>query len=186
MILALPDTLIGLRNKALLLVGFAGAFRRSELVAIDVQDISYVQEGLRVTIRRSKTDQAAHGAVIGIPYGRGLTCPVSALKSWLEAASIAEGPVFRPIRKGAKVQAKRLTDQVVATVIKETASTVGLDPNTLSGHSLRVGLVTQAAMLGLSDRSIMAQTRHRTRAMVDRYVRDINLFRENAAGAIGL
>jgi integrase len=182
----LSNNMQGLRDRALLLVGFAGAFRRSELVALNIEDVTFMADGMVITIRRSKTDQTGAGQVIGIPYGRGGTCPVRALQDWLQAAGIIEGPLLLSVNKAGRVQQDRLTDQSVALVVKRTAEAAGLDPNQFAGHSLRAGLVTQAAIAGISDRIIMKQSRHRSRAMVDRYVRDASLFRENAAGAVGL
>jgi integrase len=183
---ALPSNLIGARDRALLLVGFAGAFRRSELVGLNVEDVTFNTEGMVVTLRRSKTDQEGKGATVGIPHGRGGTCPVTALREWLQRAEITDGPLFRAVGKGGRVMADRLNDKTVARVVKRTVEAAGLDPDQFAGHSLRAGLATQAAINGASDRAIMKQTRHRTRAMVDRYVRDASLFRNNAAAAIGL
>ena len=125
----------GLRDRALLLLGFAGAFRRSELVALDCEDIEECETGLRITIRRGKTDQEGHGATIGIVPGS-VACPMTAVRAWRDAAGIATGPLFRSIRKGGKVGA-RLTDQSVADIVKKHAARVGLDPALFAGHSLR-------------------------------------------------
>ena len=125
----------GLRDRALLLLGFAGAFRRSELVALDCEDIEECETGLRITIRRGKTDQEGHGATIGIVPGS-VACPMTAVRAWRDAAGIATGPLFRSIRKGSKVGA-RLTDQSVADIVKKHAARVGLDPALFAGHSLR-------------------------------------------------
>lgn len=182
----LPNNMLGIRDRALLLVGFAGAFRRSELVALNVEDVTVTAEGLVVTIRRSKTDQTGAGQVIGIPYGRGATCPVAAVQAWVQAGGVTEGPLFRAVNKAGRVMADRLNDRTVARVVQRTAEAAGLDPDQFAGHSLRAGLVTQAAINGVSDRTIMKQSRHRSRQMVDRYVRDASLFRENAAGSVGL
>jgi integrase len=138
--------LSAIRDRALLLIGFAGAFRRSELVALNADDIEETAEGLRVTIRRSKTDQEGHGHVIAIPHGV-IACPVTALKAWLEAAGIAQGPVFRPVAKGGRIRATRLTDRSVADIVKAHAQRAGLDPKLFAGHSLRSGFLTSAAAL---------------------------------------
>ena len=136
--------LADLRDRALLLLGFAGAFRRSELVALDIEDIEETKEGLRVMIRRGKTDQEGKGATIAVVRGT-LVCPVAAYKAWIEAANISTGPVFRPIAKGERLQKARLTDRSVAKIVKAHAARVGLDPAGFSGHSLRSGFLTSAA-----------------------------------------
>lgn len=182
----LPDNMLGHRDRALLLVGFAGAFRRSELVALNVEDVTLTGEGLVIMIRRSKTDQTGAGHVVGIPHGRGSTCPVLAVQAWIQGSGIKEGPLFRAVNKGGHVQSDRLNDRTVARVVQRSAEAAGFDAEQFAGHSLRAGLVTQAAINGVSDRTIMKQSRHRSRQMVDRYVRDASLFRDNAAGAIGL
>lgn len=176
-----------LRDRALLLLGFAGAFRRSELVALDCEDVRFTREGLTVTIRRSKTDQEGEGRKVGIPYGSHPdTCPVRTMEDWLSESGIASGPLFRPINRHGKMKGDRLTDQSVALVVKGAADAAGLDPARFSGHSLRAGLATQAAMGGASERAIMAQTGHRSPMMVRRYIREGSLFRENAAASLGL
>ena len=173
--------LVGLRDRALLLIGFAGAFRRSELVSLDVADVVIDNDGLTVTLRRSKTDQEGAGRKIGIPRGSSPdTCPVRALRAWMDAASITEGPLFRSVNRHGRV-GSRLSDKHVAIAVKQAAAPVGLDAKSFAGHSLRAGLVTSAAISGRSDRSIMNQTGHRSVAMVQRYVRDASLFRDNAA-----
>jgi integrase len=187
MVEALPATVQGKRDRAMLLIGFAGAFRRSELVALDVGDVEVTRDGLVVTVRRSKTDQEGQGRKVGIPYGSNpATCPVRALQDWLEASEITAGPLFRPVDKGGKVLDRRASHRAVARLVKRLARAAGLDPRRFSGHSLRAGFATQAAMNAASDRSIMKQTGHRSRAMVDRYVRDGSLFRDNAAARLGL
>lgn len=187
MVTTLPDTLLGIRDRALLLLGFAGAFRRSELVSLDVDDLNMTRDGLIVTLRRSKTDQEGQGQKIGIPYGSNpTTCPVRALQAWLEASGITEGPLFRSIDRHGNLQPGRLSDKAVALVVKRRAEAVGLDPSKYSGHSLRAGLATSAAAAGASERAIMNQTRHRSVMMVRRYIRDGSLFRENAAAMVGL
>ncbi|MDE3097189.1 MAG: site-specific integrase [Chloroflexota bacterium] len=176
----------GLRDRALLLLGFAAALRRSELVALDVADLDWSEDGLTLTVRRSKTDQEGAGQRIGVPYGqRAATCPVRAVRAWLDAAGIAEGAALRSVDRWGRVGG-RLTAQAVALRVKALAEAAGLDPARFSGHSLRAGLATAAAEAGASERSIMAQTRHRSVAMVRRYIREGSLFRENAAGTVGL
>ncbi|MFH2140169.1 MAG: site-specific integrase [Pseudomonadota bacterium] len=176
--------LIGLRNRALLLVGFAGAFRRSELVAVNCTDVSFVEQGMIVHIRRSKSDQTGHGRKIAIPYARGKCCPVFALKEWLAASQISSGAIFRPVTKHGLIQECALSPDAVAHVVKQRALAAGLDPSNYSGHSLRSGLVTSAAQAGVSANKILQQTGHRSLDMMTRYIRDANIFVDNAAGAV--
>jgi integrase len=154
------DGLKGLRDRALLLLGFAGAFRRSELVALDCEDIQECEKGLRVTIRRGKTDQEGQGATTAIVRGL-IACPVEALRTWLDAAGIVTGPLFRSIRKGGKLGG-RLTDQSVVGIVKSHAERVGLDPASFAGHSLRAGFLTSAAQRGASIFKMMDVSRHRS------------------------
>lgn len=187
MVATLPAGLLGIRDRALLLIGFAGAFRRSELVSLDAGDVELTDDGLVVHLRRSKTDQEGAGRRIGIPYGSNPdTCPVRALRAWLEASGIAAGPLFRSVNRHGQLQPGRLCDKAVALVVKRAARAAGLDPARYAGHSLRAGLATAAAAAGVSERSIMAQTGHRSVNMVRRYIREGSLFRENAAAAVGL
>ena len=171
----LPQDARGVRDRALLLIGFAGGFRRSELVALEIADIAFSVAGLTVTLRRSKTDPEAQGRKIGIPRGaQPETCPVRALAAWLALAGIQHGRLFP------------LSARSVALIVKRRAQAAGLDPALYSGHSLRAGLATSAARNGASERSIMNQTGHRSAAMVRRYIREANLFQDNAAGFTGL
>ena len=187
MVAALSSSPIGDRDRALLLLGFAGAFRRSELVALDVADLQFNRQGVVVTLRRSKTDQEGQGRAIGIPHGaNAATCPVKALRAWLKAAGIDEGPIFRPVNRHGHIAPARLSAGAVADVVKRCAQAAGLDPDNYAGHSLRAGLATSAAAAGVSERAIMAQTGHRSVAIARRYIREGSLFRENAAGAVGL
>jgi integrase len=181
---ALPDSLMGVRDRALLLVGFAGGFRRSEVVGLDVEDVAFVPDGLLVTLRRSKTDQEGAGRKVGIPYGRTRACPVKALRTWLDKAEVASGPIFRPVGKGGKIGSRALTDQSVNLVLRKCAARVGLSCERLTGHSLRAGLVTSAAKAGISSWKIRQQTGHRSDAMLQRYIRDADIFVGNAAGAL--
>jgi integrase len=177
--------IIGVRDAALVLLGFAGAFRRSELVCLNVEDCAFTRDGLTVTLRRSKTDQEGAGRKVGIPYGSNpATCPVRRVQDWL--AQIASGPLFRSINRAGQVQPNRLSGIDVARILKKLASRAGLDPTRFAGHSLRAGHATAAAIAGASERSIMAQTGHRSLPMVRRYIRDGNLFRENSAAKLGL
>ena len=179
--------LIGLRDRTLILLGFAGAFRRSELVGLDVEDCSFNKDGLTVRLRRSKTDQQGEGRKIGIPYGSNPeTCPVRTVQSWLETAGIITGPLFRSVNRHGQLKPGRLSGIDVARIVKKLAMRAGLDPAKYSGHSLRAGHATSAAIAGASERSIMNQTGHRSVQMVRRYIRDGSLFRDNSAGKLGL
>lgn len=187
MVATLDDSPSGVRDRALLLIGFAGAFRRSELVSLDVADCRFDQAGLTITLRRSKTDQEGHGALVAIPHGRSAsTCPVRALRAWLTVASIASGPIFRGIDRHGTIKISRLCDRAVAKIVKRCAAAAGLDAAQFAGHSLRAGLATAAAQAGVEERVIMKQTRHVSVAMVRKYIREGDLFRENAAGNVGL
>jgi site-specific recombinase XerD len=177
------DAMAALRDRALLLLGFAGAFRRSELVALAVADVEETPEGLRITIRHGKTDQEGAGATIAIVRGT-VACPVEALKAWLAAADIVEGPIFRQVNKGDKVLPHRLTAQSVALIIKAHARRAGLDPRSFAGHSLRSGFLTSAAKRGASIFKMMDVSRHRSVESLRGYVRDAELFRDHAG--IGL
>jgi integrase len=187
MVGALPDNLLGVRDRALLLLGFAGAFRRSELVGLDINDIAFTRDGLEINLRRSKTDQDGHGRKIGVAFGSApTTCPVRALKDWLDAARITSGPVLRGVDRHGHVADGPLGAQSVARVVKRATEAAGLDPSKVSGHSLRAGLATSAAKARKSERSIMRQTGHRSTAMVRKYVRIAELFEDNATTGIGL
>ncbi len=151
---ALPDDLRGVRDRAMLLLGFAGAFRRSELVAIDIEDLAFTDDGLEVTLRRSKTDQEGEGRKVGIPFGSTpVTCPVRAVKAWTAVAAIESGALFRTISRSGRLESGRASDQAVARLVKRVAQRVGIDPSTVAGHSLRAGLATSAAKAGKSERS---------------------------------
>lgn len=182
------DGVRGLRDRALLLVGFAGALRRSELVALCYEDVAFTDEGMVLTLRRSKTDQAGEGYQIGIPRGRREeTCPVRALRDWLDQAGISAGPLFpRLARWGGEVTARPLGAHQVARIVKRLAEGAGLDPAALSAHSLRSGLCTSAAEGGASERSIMDQSRHKSLKILRKYIRRGSLFRDNAAAHSGL
>ncbi len=187
MISSLPGGLLGVRDRALPLTGFTGAFRHSELVALDYADVAFNRDGLVVTIRRSKTDQEGEGRKIGIPYGSNPeTCPIRSLQDRLERSGIAEGPIFRSINRHGKMALARLSAAAVADIVKRYAAAVGLAAPEFAGHSPRSGLATSAAMAGASERSIINQTGHRSVQMVRRYISDGSLFRDNAAAAVGL
>jgi integrase len=160
----------GKRDRALILLGMAGAFRRSELVALDVEDLAFTDKGLDVTIRRSKTDQEGQGYTGAIPTGESLR-PVAAVRASLDAAAITEGPLFRPVNKGGAVSAERLTGWAVAKIVKGYAERAGLDADDFSGHSLRAGFVTSAAERGADLNRIMDQTRHIDPRTMRKYIR---------------
>jgi integrase len=173
-----------LRDRALLLCGFAGALRRSELVGLDVGDVEQARQGVILHIRQSKSDQEARGQTIGIPFARGRWCPVAALEAWLTISGISEGPIFRPVDRHGRVHDGRLSGDAVAEIVRERVSAVGLAPSGYSGHSLRAGLATSAAQIGVPVWKIRAQTRHASDPMLARYIRDGELFTDNAAGAL--
>ena len=177
----------GLRDRALILVGFAGAFRRSELVRIQVSDLSFNKEGVVIDIRVSKTDQEGAGRKVGIPFGEFReTCPVRALKAWLAEAKISQGPIFRRISRYGFVGGHGLCADSVGKLVKQAAARAGIASDPLGAHSLRVGCVTQAAMNGVDERIIMKQTGHRDVATLRRYIRTGEIFRQNAASKLGI
>lgn len=183
----LPSSLLGIRDRALILLGYAGATRRSELVGLDVADLEEADEGIVVTIRRSKTDQAGIGRKVGIPYGdHPSTCPVAAVRAWLESSGISTGPLFRPVNRHGRVVPVRLSDRAVAEVVKRSLRPAGRPAGRYAGYSLRAGFITQAAMASVGEREIQDQSSHRSLAVLRRYIRDGSLFRENAASKVGL
>lgn len=187
MVSRLPDSLLGIRDRALILIGFAGAMRRSELVGLDVTDLAIADEGLVVHIRKSKTDQLGAGRKVGIPHGEHPdTCPVKAVQAWLDHSGIDEGPLFRSVNRHGHVMPTRLSDRAVAEVVKRSLLAAGKSARRYAGHSLRAGLITQAATAGVSERSIQDQSGHKSLAVMRRYIRDGSLFRENAAAKVGL
>ncbi len=177
----------GCRDRALLLFGFADAFRRSELVGLDPADVTEGADGLTVRLRRSKTGRDGAGRTFGIPFGSNpVTCPVRAWRGWLEVSGITDGPAFRAVDRHRHIGATRLSAPAVALVLKRHAVRAGLDPTEVAGHSLRAGLATSAAAAGVPERVIADQTGHKGTAMLRRYIREGSLFRENAASAVGL
>jgi site-specific recombinase XerD len=182
MALAAGDDMKGRRDRALLLIGFAGAFRRSELVALNFEDIEESELGLKVIIRHSKSDQEGMGQTIAILRGS-VACPMSALKGWLEAAVITAGPIFRSVKKGGQV-AGRLPAQSVADIVKTYAERVGLDPALFAGHSMRAGFLTSAAKRGASIFKMMDQSRHRSVETLRGYIRDGEIFKEHAGAGL--
>jgi site-specific recombinase XerD len=183
MVAAAPHSLIGLRDRALLLIGFAGALRRSELVGLDVADLKRSKAGLRLRIRASKTDQERQGVTVAIAPGSTI-CPIAALNEWLTAAGIDHGPVFRPVFKGARVGDARLSDRAVAEIVKTYARRIGLDPTLFSGHSLRAGFLTSAAQRGASLFKMRDVSRHRSLDTLSGYVRDAEFFRDHAGAGL--
>jgi site-specific recombinase XerD len=184
MALAVPDGLKGTRDRALLLLGFAGAFRRSELVALNVADLEESEGGLKITIRRSKTDQEGHGETIAIVRGGGMSCPVKAVKAWLQAATIAEGALFRPVAKGGRLGSERLTDQSVCNIVKDYAQRLGLKAADFGAHSLRSGFLTSAARRGASVFKMRDVSRHKSMDVLQGYVRDADMFRDHAGAGL--
>jgi integrase len=181
---AIGDGIKDIRDRALLLIGFAGALRRSELIALDVADIEHVRRGIVLYLRHSKTDQDGEGQRIAIPFGRTRWCPVAALDAWLKASGICEEAIFRPVDRHERVRKARLSGEAVAIVVRERAVAAGLDQTCYSGHSLRAGLATSAAQAGVPPWRIKAQTRHASDVMLARYIRDGERFTDNAAGAL--
>ena len=174
----------GMRDKALLLIGFAGAFRRSELVALQVEDVRFVCEGIIIHLRRSKTDQNGQGRKIAIPYVRAKHCPVRALKTWLTKSGIQSGALFRRINRYQQIMDQGLTAQSVSLIIKQRVTAAGLDAATYSGHSLRAGFVTSAAQKGVQSWKIRQQTDHKSDQMLQRYIRDSRLFTDHTVKKI--
>jgi site-specific recombinase XerD len=179
------ETVRQLRDRAILLVGFASAMRRSELVALNLEDLEWTAEGVLISIRKSKTDQEGAGAAVAVPKGE-VACPVAALRAWLDAARITTGPVFRRVwnKHAQRVGAERLTGRIVAMIVQQNAERLGFDPRTFGAHSLRSGLVTSAVKRGVSLLKICDQTRHKSVEMLRVYCRDAELFNGNAAGGL--
>ena len=174
-----------LRDKTIILLGFAGGFRRVELISIDFEDLEFVSEGVKIFIRRSKTDQFGEGMIKGLPYfDNQKFCPVWHLKKWLDVSKIKSGPIFKRFSKGLILGKNRLTDQSVALFLKKYLSKAGIENQNYSGHSLRSGFATVSAESGADERSIMAMTGHKTTQMVRRYIKEANLFKNNALSKI--
>ena len=170
-----------LRDKAIILIGFSGGFRRSEITSLDYEDLDFVEEGLKILVRRSKTDQFGEGHLKGIPYFvNSPLCPVKSLKEWINISKINSGPIFRKFNRGFNLSTMRLNDQSVALLIKYYLNLAGIDSKNYSGHSLRSGFATATAEAGADERSIMAMTGHKNSQMVRRYIREANLFKNNA------
>lgn len=179
--------LLGIRDRALLLVGFAGGFRRSELASLDVDDVTETADGLVIRVRRSKTDPEGKGTTVALPYGSAAaTCPVRSYRAWIAAAAIAAGPAFRAVDRHGRVAKGRLDAGSIARIVKRAAAATGLDPSRYAGHSLRAGFATQAFLNGAAEVSIMRQTRHKSLNTLRKYIRDRSLFRDNPASKLGL
>ena len=174
-----------LRDRSIILIGFSGGFRRNEIVSLDYDDLDFVQEGLKINLKRSKTDQFGAGFSQALPYfDNPQYCPVVSLKKWIDISKITSGAVFRRISKGSKLSENRLTDQTVALLLKKYLNLIGVDSKNYSGHSLRSGFATSAAESGAEERSIMAMTGHKSTEMVRRYIKEANLFKNNALNNI--
>jgi site-specific recombinase XerD len=174
-----------LRDRSIILIGFSGGFRRNEIVSLDYDDLDFVTEGLKINLKRSKTDQYGEGSVKGLPYfDSSKYCPVVTIKNWIEISKIDSGPLFRRFTKGSNLSKNRLTDQSVALIIKNYLQLAGIDSKNYSGHSLRSGFATTAAESGAEERTIMAMTGHKSPEMVRRYIKEANLFKNNALSKI--
>ena len=174
-----------LRDKSIILIGFSGGFRRNEIVSLDYEDLDFVHEGLKITVKRSKTDQFGEGSIKALPYfEESIYCPVTILQRWLNISKISKGALFRRFSKGSKLTSYRLTDQTVALLIKNYLNIAGIDSKNYSGHSLRSGFATSAAESGAEERSIMSMTGHKSTEMVRRYIKEANLFKNNALNKI--
>ena len=179
------DEIKKLRDKTIILIGFGGGFRRTELISVDYDDLEFVPEGLKINIRKSKTDQFGEGMIKGLPYfNEENYCPVINLKKWLEISKIKSGPIFRRFTKGSKLTDKRLSDQSVVLLIKQYLKIAGIENKNFAGHSLRSGFATVAAESGADERSIMSMTGHKTTQMVRRYIKEANIFKNNALNKV--
>jgi integrase len=182
----LPDTKRGARDRAILLLGVSGALRRSEIVGLDVNDIVFVEAGMVVTLRVSKSDQERAGVEIGVPYAaHELTCAVRVVKHWLEVASITEGPVFRGVDRGDRVSDDRLSANGVARLVKSACASIGLDVRKVGGHSLRASYATIGASAGVSPFSLAEGGRWKSLDVLQRYVRHANLVKDNPVSSFG-
>ena len=174
-----------LRDRTIILVGFSGGFRRNEITSLNYEDLDFVKEGVKINIKKSKTDQFGEGLLKGIPYFDNLQyCPVISLKKWIDVSNIYSGPLFRRFTKGSSLSVNRLSDQTVALLIKEYTKLAGIDNQNYSGHSLRSGFATSAAESGVEERNIMAMTGHKSSEMVRRYIKEANIFKNNALNKI--
>jgi site-specific recombinase XerD len=179
------DEIKKIRDRSIILIGFSGGFRRNEIVSLNFDDLDFVTEGVKITLRKSKTDQFGEGTLKALPYfDSSQYCPVVSLQNWIKISKISSGPIFRRFVKGSKLSDYRLTDQTVALLIKKYLKLTGIDNKNYSGHSLRSGFATSAAESGAEERSIMAMTGHKSTEMVRRYIKEANLFKNNALNKI--
>jgi len=175
------DEIKKIRDRSIILIGFSGGFRRNEIVSLDYEDLDFVEEGLKIRLKRSKTDQFGEGSVKGLPYfDNSEYCPVVSIRNWIKISKINSGPLFRRFTKGSKLSVNRLSDQTVALLLKKYLKIAGIESRNYSGHSLRSGFATSAAESGAEERSIMAMTGHKSTEMVRRYIKEANLFKNNA------
>ncbi len=173
------------RDRSIILIGFSGGFRRNEIVSLDYNDLDFVSEGLKLNLKRSKTDQFGEGLTKALPYfDNPKYCPVVSIQKWIEISKINSGPLFRRLTKGSNLSENRLTDQTVALLIKKYLQLAGIDNRNYSGHSLRSGFATSAAEAGVEERNIMAMTGHKSTEMIRRYIKEVNLFKNNALNKI--
>ena len=183
----IKDDIKKLRDRSIILIGFSGGFRRNEIVSLDYDDLEFVEEGLKINLKKSKTDQFGEGSIKALPYlDNNQYCPVKSLKKWLQISKINSGSLFRRFSKGSKLTEYRLTDQTVALLIKKYLELAGIESKNYSGHSLRSGFATSAAESGAGERSIMAMTGHKTSQMLRRYIKEANLFKNNPLNKIKL
>jgi len=174
------DEIKKIRDRSIILIGFSGGFRRNEIVSLDYEDLDFVEEGLKIRLKRSKTDQFGEGSVKGLPYfDNSEYCPVVSIRKWIKISKINSGPLFRRFTKGSKLSDNRLSDQTVALLLKNYLEIAGIESRNYSGHSLRSGFATSAAESGAEERSIMAMTGHKSTEMVRRYIKEANLFKNN-------
>jgi site-specific recombinase XerD len=174
-----------IRDRTIILIGFSGGFRRNEIVSLDYEDLDFVEEGLKINLKKSKTDQFGEGSLKALPYfNNSQYCPVISIRKWIEISNISSGALFRRFVKGSKLSDNRLTDQTVALLIKEYLKLAGIESKNYSGHSLRSGFATSAAEAGVEERNIMAMTGHKSTEMVRRYIKEANLFKNNALNKI--
>jgi site-specific recombinase XerD len=174
-----------LRDRSIILIGFSGGFRRNEIVSLDYDDLDFVQEGLKISLKRSKTDQFGEGTIKALPYFENSQyCPVLSIRKWIEISKITSGALFRRFTKGSKLSDNRLSDQTVALIIKDYLKIAGIESRNYSAHSLRSGFATSAAESGAEERSIMSMTGHKSTEMVRRYIKEANLFKNNALNKI--
>jgi integrase len=184
---ACPNNLLGLRNRALALVGFAGGFRRSELARIQFHELTFGKKGVIIHVPTSKTDQEGAGRQVGIPFGKhGRTCPVRALRVWIREAAIKEGAVFRGVDRHGRLSERGLYKDSVGTILKRAVARAGMKTKPIAGHSLRAGCVTQATMNGISEFVVMKQTGHKAVETLRRYIRLGQIFTQNAASGLGI